>query len=427
MITSYQYRLKPTYEQRCRMSRWLDMLRCQYNWLLAERFDWWEMNRTAVNACPLTSSIAQPKRQPEYYGQKRSLAQLKQERPWYKDIHAHVLQDVARKVDLAFKRFLKGDGNGKRSGKPRFKGSNRYRTMAFPSIKADCIQGNRIIFPKLGAVKFIQHRQKPDGFVVKRALVTNKADGWYVTLTLEDKSVRDTPALDIQPTEDNSIGVDAGLEYFAACSDGTVIEPPKFYRQAEDDLAKLQVKREQRATKSKARRKLNQRIARRHQRISRQRQQWHYEVALQLLSKADVVFIEDLKVSNMARRNQPKQDNEGNFLPNGQSAKSGLNKSFADAGIAGFLNQILPDKAEKAGKQVIKVNPAGTSQYCAVCLSRVPKSLSARWHDCPDCGASMPRDMCSSILIKKVGLGIASLKNAKSRKRDGEARALSAG
>jgi putative transposase len=424
MITSYQYRLKPNHEQRCRLTRWLDMLRYQYNWLLAERFDWWENNRTAVNACPLTCRIAEPKEQPEYYSQKRSLVQLKQERPWYQDLHAHVLQDVVKRVDLAFKRFLKGDSNGKRSGKPRFKGKNRYKTMAFPSIKPECIQGNRIIFPKLGAIKFIQHRPTPDGFTVKRALVTKKADGWYVTLTLEDKSVPDRPSVDIEPAEENSLGVDAGLEYFAACSDGMLVEPPRFYRQAEDKLGKLRIKRELRVIGSKARRKLNQRIARLHQRIARARKQWHYEVAGQLLDKADVVFVEDLKVSNMARRNKSKPDNQGNFLPNGQSAKSGLNKSFADAAIAGFLNEILPYKAEKAGSRVIKVNPAGTSQHCAVCLSRVSKSLSDRWHDCPHCGASMPRDLCSGILIKKVGLGIASLKNAKSRKRDGEARAL---
>ncbi len=124
-----------------------------------------------------------------------------------------------------------------------------------------------------------------------------------------------------------------------------------------------------------------------------------------------------LKVSNMARRNKPKQDEHGNFLPNGQSAKSGLNKSFADAGIAGFLNQILPYKAERAGRLVVKVNPAGTSQHCAICLNRVTKELGDRWHECPHCGASMPRDLNSGILIKKVGLGVASLKNANSRKR----------
>ncbi len=71
----------------------------------------------------------------------------------------------------------------------------------------------------------------PDGLKIKRALVTKKADGYYVTLTLEDKSVHDAPTIDIKPTPKNSIGIDAGLEYFVACSDGTMINPPKFYRQ----------------------------------------------------------------------------------------------------------------------------------------------------------------------------------------------------
>src|SRR5918997_4035784 len=67
----------------------------------------------------------------------------------------------------AMKRFIKGDSNGKRSGKPRFKGKNRYRTFAYQRVKPDCIQGNRIELPKLGKIKFIQHRPIPNGFVIK--------------------------------------------------------------------------------------------------------------------------------------------------------------------------------------------------------------------------------------------------------------------
>ena len=406
MKLAYQYKLLPTYEQRGRMDKWLEMLRCQYNYLLADRFDWWEMNRCSINACPLGCSIAEPREQPEYYGQKRSLVLLKQEREWYADIHADVLQDMVKRVDLAFSRFIKGDKNGKRSGKPRFKGKGRYRTLAYQRVKPDCIEGNKVTLPKLGEMKFIQHRPVPDGFTIKRALVTKKADGWYVTLTLEDKSVPDLPVVETQPAATNSIGVDAGLESFIACSDGTTKQPPRFYRQAEDKLAKLQGKRDARAKGSKPRRKLNERIAKLHQRLARQRKQWHFETAQELIDKADVIFVEELKVSNMARRNKPKQGADGAYLPNGQAAKSGLNKSFADAGIAGFLNDVLPYKAAKAGKQVVKVNPSGTSQHCAICLNRVPKELSDRWHECPDCRASMPRDVNSGVLIKKVGLGV---------------------
>jgi putative transposase len=267
------------------------------------------------------------------------------------------------------------------------------------------MEGNQLKLPKIGRVKFIQHRPLPEGFDLKTVSITLKADGWYVTFSLEDKSVPEQPGAEIEPTETNSIGVDAGLEYFIACSDGSTQQPPKFYRQAEQKLAALQAKRDARAKGSKLRRKLNERLAKIHQRIARQRRQWHFEVASELLDKAEVIFVEDLKVSNMARRNKPKQGEDGTFLPNGQAAKSGLNKSFADAGIAGFLNEILPFKAAKAGKLVVKVNPAGTSQHCAICLNRVPKELSDPWHECPHCGASMPRDVNSGILIKKVGLG----------------------
>ncbi|MDJ0517017.1 MAG: transposase [Trichodesmium sp. MO_231.B1] len=416
MLLAYQYKLLPNNQQKQRMSKWLDMLRHQYNYLLADRFDWWQNHRCPINACPLISSIAEPREQPEYYGQKRSLVQLKKDRPWYQDIHAHVLQDMVKRVDLAFKRFIKGDTNGKRSGKPRFKSQNRYRTFAYQEVKPDCIQGNKIQLPKLGLIKFIYHRPIPDGFKIKRASITKKADGHYVTLTLEDKSVPNAPTIDIKPTEKNSIGIDAGLEYFVACSDGTMINPPKFYRQSEEKLVKLQQKQQARPKGSKGRRKLNQQLAKLHQKIARQRKQFHFEVADKLIDKADVIFVEDLKVANMMRRNKPKQDENGNYLPNNQSSKSGLNKSFADAGISGFLNEILPYKAAKAGKKVIKVNPAGTSQHCSNCLAKVPKDLSDRWNVCSSCGTFLPRDWNSAILIKKVGLDVGLLKNANSRK-----------
>jgi putative transposase len=413
MIPSYQDRLKPTYDQRCRMTRWLDMLRYQYNYLLTDRFDWWEMNHCSINACPLVSSIAKPREKPTYYGQKRSLVQLKEERPWYKEVHTHVLQDVVKRVNLAFQRWLKGDGNGERSGKPRFKGKNRYRTMAFSSMPSDPVNGNRVKFPKLGEIKFIRHRPLPEGVKVKRALITKKADGWYVTLTLEDKSIPDSATLDIKTTQDNNLGIDSGWECFVAGSDGSTKEPRRFYRQAEDKLAKLQVNRDKKAEGFKPRRKLNQRIAKLHQKIARQRKQWHYELAGELLDRADVLFVEDLQGSNMTGRGQPKQDENGNYLPNRLSARSGLNKSFADARIAEFLNEILFYQAEKAGKPVIKVNPKGTSRHCSNCLNRVPKELSDRWHNsCPHCGIELQRDVNSGILIKKVGWGIASLKNA---------------
>ncbi|MBD1853397.1 transposase [Cyanobacteria bacterium FACHB-502] len=423
MRLAYQYKLLPSTLQLATMNRWLDMLRHQYNWMLADRFDWWEMNWCPVNACPLICSIAEPREQPEYYGQKRSLVTLKQDRPWYKEIHSQVLQDMVKRVKLAFDRYIKGDCNGKRSGKPRFKSANRYRSFTYPQASIDWIDGNKIELPKIGAVKVVWHRELPQGFEVKSAILSRKADGWYITLSLQDDSVPEQ-TIDVAPTWDNSIGVDMGLEHFAADSEGELIDYPRFLRQAESKLAKLHRKRDARPKGSIARKKLNQRIARLHQKIARQRHQFHCETANQLLSKADVIFVEDLSVSNMTKRCKPKQDEDGTFLPNGQAAKSGLNKSFADAGISQFVNQILPFKAERAGKRTMKVDPTGTSQHCCVCLNRVPKELSDRWHFCLECKAEMPRDTNSGVLIKKVGLGLASLKKAQRTSVRREARAV---
>ncbi|MFN5513784.1 MAG: RNA-guided endonuclease InsQ/TnpB family protein [Cyanobacteriota bacterium] len=410
MKLSYQYRLLPTADQRNEMMRWLDMLRLQYNWMLAERFQWWEENRSPANSCPLICHLPLLKDKPNRYSQQSSLVSLKKERPWYADIHSQVLQDMVKRVDKAFERYTKGDCNGKRSGRPRYKGKGRYRSFTYPQASIDWLYGNKIKLPKIGLVKIVLHRPIPDGFDVKTAVVTQKADGWYVTLVIEDKSIPKM-TIDIDPSWDNSIGIDLGLEKFLADSTGEFESIPHHFRKAEEKLARLQRKVAAAKKGSRARKLLLRKLARLHQKIARQRRQFHHETAKKLLGKAEVVFVEKLTVRNMSRRVKPKQDESGNFLPNGQAAQSGRNKSIADAGWSQFID-ILSVKAEKAGQKVVKVNPKGTSQHCSNCLGHVPKTLADRWHSCPHCGTELDRDTNSAILIKKVGLGIASLKNA---------------
>ena len=420
MKISYQYKLVPSAEQKAIMNRWLDMLRAEYNWLLADRFRWWEENRCDINACPLICHLPELRDNPDYYSQKRSLVPLKQDRPWYKNVYSQVLQDCVTRVKLAFDRFIKGDCNGNRSGKPRFKSKNRYRSFTYTQMGNEDIQSNRVNLPKIGWVKLVLHRPLPDGFKVKTAIITKKSDGWYVTLTLEKANV---PELvnDIKPVEANSIGIDLGLEKFTVDSEGEFEPIPQYFRKAEEKLALLQQKASIAPRGSRARKLLYRKVAKVHQKIARQRRQFHFETAGKILKKADVVFVEELSVKNMSRRVKPKQDETGDrsncfpalkagkacgrYLPNGQSQKSGMNKSIADAGWAQFVD-ILTFKAGKAGLKVIKVDPRGTSQHCSSCLNKVPKELSDRWHFCSNCGLSLDRDTNAAILIKKLGLGV---------------------
>jgi putative transposase len=196
------------------------MLCAQYNYLLADRFDWYEQNRCSINACSLVCHIPELRENPDYYSQKKTLPVLKKTHPHYGEIYSQVLQDVVKRVKVTFERFLSGDSHGKRSGRPRFKSRDRYRTLTYPQIKDDCIQGSWINLPKLGNVKLIRHRPMPDGFKIKTASVTKKADGYYVTLSLEDPTVP-TIKPDINP--ESITGIDMGLKEFLTTSESQVV------------------------------------------------------------------------------------------------------------------------------------------------------------------------------------------------------------
>lgn len=180
MKLTHQYRLRPTKLQVAQLEEWLETCRRTYNRMLGERFSWWENNRCAVNSCSIVScGIAPLKDKPNYYSQQNNLVPLKAKYPQIGLVQSQVLQNVAKRVDLAYERFVAGDSNNKRSGRPRFKGLGRYRSLTFTQMKQTCISGNRISLPKLGSIKLVLHRPIPDGFKIKTAVISLKADGWY--------------------------------------------------------------------------------------------------------------------------------------------------------------------------------------------------------------------------------------------------------
>ncbi len=265
------------------MENWLEWLRKQYNYRLAERFNWWEQNRCPVNACPLICHLPELKEQPDFYSQKRDLVNTRERFPEYEAIHSHVLQNCIERVHKAFDRWLKGDSNGKRLGKPRYKGVGRYRSFTFPQMKQDCIQGKFIYLPKIGWVKFIQHRPLPEGFTIKTATIIRRADGWYVSLSLQDSTVPEfTPA---PPTLDNTIGIDMGLNDFLVTDEGEAVPVPQYYRKAQKRLKRLQKAVSRKKKGSNRRKKAIKRLAKVHQKVVNQRKDFHYKTAHKLLKK----------------------------------------------------------------------------------------------------------------------------------------------
>ncbi len=429
MRCAYKFKLKPQKEQAVTLDRWLELCRRQYNYRLGERFDWYEATRSQANACSLMHTVTPSidfvyRKIPEFkiltkggnkgsrYDlvkggfvnwatvQKDDLTNTKTLFPEYAELPSQTLQDVIERVNKAFDRFVVGDKNGKKSGKPKFKGRPYFKSICFPQ-KAEVVRHGVVDLPKIGEIEFIQHRPIPEGFTVKTAIISRECDGYFLVLTLEDKSVP-VSVVEIQPTEENSKGIDLGLEFYSSGSDGKQYEFPRWFRKHEAKLAKLQAKQAKAPKGSIARKIYAVRVARLHKKIAASRLDWQFKLAHKLFADCDVLFIEDLSLGGLIRRNKLKTDDTGKITANGQAAKSGLNKSMTDAALGQFA-QVLKWVAQKLGKRVIEVDPKGTSQHCWACLNKVPKELSDRWHSC-QCGEELPRDINSGLLIKKIGL-----------------------
>jgi putative transposase len=154
--------------------------------------------------------------------------------------------------------------------------------------------------------------------------------------------------------------------------------------------------------RSKRRRKAAQQIGKAHRHLRNQRKDFHHKQARKLVNHYQTIVFEKLQPANMSKRPKPKQDEAtGHYLPNGASAKAGLNKSILDAGWGQF-QQMCVSKAESAGSHILFVSPKYTSQMCSGCGTIQKKELDERWHSC-SCGTELDRDHNAAINILRVG------------------------
>ena len=420
MFDNYQYRLKLTTEQKLILRDWLRICRYWYNRQLGERFDWWAQNRSYTDRCSLICHLPELKDKPEFYGQKKQLPIIKKDLikiEWsgelldFASVPSQTLQEVCKRVQLAFDRYIKGDYHNRRSGKPRFKSQSRFRSMVFEGAKLhSCSVGGRFLYlvlPKLGLIKLRHHRPLPDGSILKSVQVVKKVDGWYINLRLLDDTVPDFKP-EVVPTWDNSLGIDAVLHKsdYLATSEGFKLPSLQSFRSSKSKLAKVSQRKNQKRKGSKSRRKLAKREARLHQKITRSRKDHAYKTAQSLLKTGKQVFFhEKLNLNGLSRRNKVKPDEKGGYLPNGQSAKSGLNLSWADAAFGQFF-EILKYKAEKAGAIVKEVNPAYTSQLLSYRDEFVFTECSIREYWDQELKLLIDRDINAGVNIKRVGLDV---------------------
>lgn len=394
-MKAFKYRLYPNKEQAEKLQWVLDRCRELYNAALQERRDAWQVVKNSPNYYDAEMRKEKAREYSiNYYSQSAQIKEIKAIRPEYKDIHIAVIRDPLQRVQKAYQAFYRRVKAGQTPGHPRFQGKERYDSFIFTDSHGFSLtQDNRLCLSKIGTIKVKLHR--PIEGKTKTCTISREGEHWYVVFTCEVEQ-----EAQYHPSEE-AVGVDLGLLHFATLSTGETIENPRHYRKAECEMKKLQTSLSRKKRGSNRHKNAAKLVARARRKVARQRKDFLHKEAHNLTKKYSLIVFEDLQTANLVKRPKPKQDENGKYLPNGASAKAGLNKSINDAGWYQFV-QYCTYKAEEAGGRVLTVNPRYTSQICSECGAVVKKDLDERWHSC-GCGCSLDRDHNAAINILALG------------------------
>ncbi len=361
---TFKYKLQPTAKQEGTLAFVVRRCRELYNAGVQERRDAWQKCGVSITAAGQSAQL--PEQLPE----------IKDVRPEYCDVHSQVLQDVITRLDRAFQAFFRRVKAGETPGYPRFHGANRYTSFTYKQFgNGATLDNGCLVLSKIGRVAVRWSR--PLEGTPKTVTISREADGWYACFSCEGVPIQPLPETG------RATGIDLGLESFATLADGSQIANPRIFRVAERRLKRAQRRVSRRKKGSHRRRKAVKLHAKAHQTVRRQRQDFHHKTALVLVRQYDTIYHEDLRTANLLRNHH-------------------LAKSISDAGWSAFLS-LLAFKAVCAGKRVVAVPPAYTSQTCSGCGVIVQKGLSVRWHTCPDCGTSLHRDHNAAKNIERAG------------------------
>ncbi|MBW4617418.1 MAG: transposase [Desmonostoc vinosum HA7617-LM4] len=304
--------------------------------------------------------------------------ELRNEFKFVANLNSMAVQSSAERAWLAISRFYencKKKVSGKK-GYPRFQHDNRsveYKTSGWkinPTKRRITITDKKGIgeLKLLGKWDIQTYPVK----TIKRVRLVRRADGYYCQFCI------DVEVSNIQPSTGNEIGLDVGLESFYTDSNGHQEANPKFLKKIEKSVKHAQRRIYKKKKGSSGRKKARAIFARKHLRISRQRNEHAKRIARNVCKSNDLVAYENLQVRNLLRNHC-------------------LAKSIADASWYLF-RQWIEYFAGKFGKLAVAVAPHYTSQKCSNCGVIVKKSLSTRTHVC-SCGCSLHRDENAAINI----------------------------
>ena len=365
MNKAFKYRLYPDEAQKVLIAKTFGCCRFVYNKMLEDRQKYYEETKKTHQNTP---------------------AKYKTEFAWLKEVDSLSLCNEQLNLQKAYKNFFEHPDI---FGFPQFK-SKKADTKSYTT---NCINNsirivsqNHIQLPKLGIVRFIEHRRIPKDYIIKSVTISKKGSGRYY-ISILTKYDYDIPSKVLD--KEKSIGLDYSTPEFYVDSQGRKPEGYKhLYRISEPKLAREQRKLSKMIPHSANYEKQNNKVARLLEKIANQRKDFIEKLSFNLSQEYDVVCVEDINLQNQA-----------------QSLK--LGKSTNDNRFGMFRTR-LQQKLEIQGKKFIKIDKwTPTSTVCSCCGAYhkdIVNSLSIREWTCPDCGTTHNRDENAAKNILNQGL-----------------------
>ena len=360
---AYKFRIYPTFQQETFLEKELGLKRLYWNLSLAAK--------NADHSYKLKSY-------------KETFAELKPEAlEWCKEIDSTAMADVWNDLTQAFRNFF-ASCNGLRKGKfvkpPKFKSKkNMKESIGYTSMaKPKFVNGKLFITRKLGLLDGTFHRFAEGK--LKHITISRTATGkWFVSILVEKKESK-------KNNNGKAIGIDWNCrdDCFLTLSDGTKVKCPRFLREKEKQLAHYQKLMSKKFVKGKQEQSQNYykakyKVAKLHEKVSWQRQDWLHKLSYDLAQKYQYIIVEDINLLSMAQMHH--------------------GKVIGDQGF-GMLRNMIAYKTT-----LMKVSAKNTSKTCHTCGYINPKVVLGveKWK-CPVCGENHDRDINAAKNILKKGV-----------------------
>jgi putative transposase len=329
---------------------------------------------------------------------------LKETYPWLKDINSQSLQQANKNLDSAYQRFFSGLG-----GYPqrKTKKDNNFSFQVTQRYKIN-LTTSKIFLPNIGWIKIVMHRElfnseffeqniktsvvnnetilehDPNSEFLRTLTVSRTSAGRYhISILTED--LNKYPVTQ-QYSESTMVGVDVGIKTFAAISTGEKIDNPKFLKRSIKKLKMLQKRVSRKVKGSQNRKKAVNKLAKQHQLVSNQRNNFQHKVSLSLIRENQAVAIETLNIKGMIKNHK-------------------LAQAVADSAWNSFVTK-LEYKAQWFGKTILKIGMfEPSSKNCHVCgYHNSELTLKDREWLCPSCNTNHDRDINAAINIKQFAI-----------------------